>query len=55
MTIYTDTGIIENVNSEGQKFLQSTRFELKYKNIADILIPSVKIEKIVSYKDKFKR
>jgi len=42
-TIYPDSGNLENANSEAQKFLQSTRFELKYRNVADILVPTVAV------------
>lgn len=44
LTLYPDTGNIENANSEAQKFLQCTRFELKYRNISDLLFPSITVE-----------
>lgn len=43
LTLYPDTGNIENANSEAQKFLQCTRFELKYRNISDLLFPSITV------------
>lgn len=42
-TFYPDTGNLENANSEGQKLLQCTRFELKYRNISDILFPCLNV------------
>lgn len=45
-TVYPDTGNIENANSEAQKFLKSTRFELKYRNVTDILHPSVNVDEL---------
>jgi len=46
ISLYLETGSIENANSEAQKFLHSTRFELKYKNITDVTYPSLSIEKL---------
>ena len=44
LTLYPDTGNIENANSEAQKFLQCTRFELKYRNISDLLFPTASVD-----------
>ena len=46
MSLYPDTGNLENVNAEAQKFLQSTRFELKYRNISSILYPAATVDQL---------
>lgn len=51
ISLYLETGSIENANSEAQKILQSTRFELKYKNVADVTYPPLTIDKLKQITD----
>ncbi len=52
LTAYSDTGLIENMNTECLSFFRLTRFEMKAKNINSLIYPES--SSITSIKEKLK-
>jgi hypothetical protein len=53
LTAYSETGLIENMNTESLVFFRLTRFEMKTKNVNSLIYPDT--TSIADIKDKIKQ